>query len=66
MAAWARSLAFSASSSPISSRIEPWERNQDGTAVNGRSAVVAPVSIGPNTSPTARRAGSTGESEPPW
>ena len=41
------------------------ERTQSGTAVNGRTAVATPASTGPNTSPTARRAGSSGESSPP-
>ena len=40
-------------------------RNQAGTAVKGRTAAATPASAGPKASPTARRAGSSGELPPP-
>ncbi len=49
----------------MSSRIELRARKNVGTAVNGRITSAVPASTGPKTSPTARRAGSIGESAPP-
>ena len=39
-------------------------RNQSPTAVTGRTASALTDSTGPNTEPTARRAGSSGECAP--
>ena len=41
-------------------------RNQSPTAVTGRTASALTDSTGPNTEPTARRAGSSGECAPAW
>ena len=62
---WRRS-AFWAVRVAISWRIDERVRNHSGIEVTGRTAWAAAASTGPNTSPIARRAGSIGESVPPW
>ena len=61
-----RSAEFSASRSRISSLSAPWLRSHEGTVVKGRTTAAVTDSTGPKASPTARRAGSTAESGPPW
>ena len=62
---WPLSSELLASRSRTWSARSPLLRNHVGTAVKGRTAAATPASAGPNASPTARRAGSTGELLPP-
>ena len=62
---WPLSSALLASRSRTWSARSPLLRNHVGTAVKGRTAAATPVSAGPKASPTARRAGSSGELPPP-